>query len=145
MVDEAVLVDAGALIALYNAKDPAHEACADVARELPVGKAYTCWPVITEAAYLLRRYSKQRSTLFAAVHAGEFQLLPLDGDELPAIEEVFTTYHDQQVDLADAALVHLGNREAISTVFATDHRHFQVYRLNNGRAFRILPADVPQT
>jgi uncharacterized protein len=142
MVDEAVLVDAGALIALYNTKDPAHKACTEVAKELPVGKAYTCWPVITEAAYLLRRHARQRSALFAAVHAGEFQLLQLDSGDLPPIDEVFTIYHDQQVDLADAALVHLGNRDGITTVFATDLRHFRIFRLKNGRAFRILPADA---
>lgn len=142
MVDEAVLVDTGALVALYNTKDPDHEACSEVAKQLPVGKAYTCWPVITEAAYLLRRYPLQRSALFAAVYAGEFQLLPLDEGDLPAIEDVFASYHDQEVDLADASIVHLGNRESISTVFATDQRHFRVYRLNDGRTFRILPADL---
>jgi predicted nucleic acid-binding protein len=141
MVDEPVLVDTGALIALYNAKDPGHGTCADVAKELPVGKAYTCWPVITEAAYLLSGYPEKRSALFDAVHAGEFQLLQLDENDLPPIAEVFSIYHDQHVDLADAALVHLGNREDISTVFATDLRHFRVYRLRNGRAFRVLPAD----
>ena len=66
---------------------------------------------------------------------------PLDADDLPSIEVVFTTYHEQDADLADASLVHLGNRVAISTVFATDQRHFRVYRLSDGRAFRILPAD----
>ena len=82
MIEEPILVDTGGLIALYNQKDPAHDA----------------------------------------------------GVEL--------TYKDQGVDLADAALVHLGNRERITTVFATDLRHFRVYRLKNGQQSRILPADV---
>jgi predicted nucleic acid-binding protein len=142
MIEEPVLVDTGALIALYSEKDPAHRACVDLARQLPLGKAYTCWPVITEAAYLLRKYPAQRDTLFDAIHAGEFQLLPLDASDLPRMREVFSIYNDQEVDLADAALVHLGNREQISLVMTTDLRHFRVYRLANEKYFRILPAEL---
>jgi predicted nucleic acid-binding protein len=142
MIEEPVLVDTGALIALYNQKDPAHKAGVELAKELPLGKAYTCWPVITETAYLLRKYPQQRDAFLDAVHVGEFQLLLLDSEDLPGMQQVFATYKDQAVDLADAALVHLGNRERISTVFATDLRHFRVYRLKNGQQFRILPADM---
>jgi predicted nucleic acid-binding protein len=141
MIEELVLVDTGALIALYNLNDPAHDICSDLVRELPLGKVYTCWPVITEAAYLLRKYARQRNAFFEAVSAGEFQLLPLDGDDLREMRNVFAAYADQTVDLTDAALVHLGNREQISSVFTTDRRHFRIYRLKNGRYFRILPTD----
>ena len=68
MLPEPVLVDTGALIALYNANDPAHRMCSETARLLPVGKAYTCWPVITEAAYLLRKHPRQRKSLLQAIH-----------------------------------------------------------------------------
>ncbi len=139
MLPEVVLVDAGALIALYNVLDPAHRACAEAAKQLPVGKAYTCWPVLTEAAYLLRKYRDQRAHLFDAVYHGEFSLLTLTSDDVPSIQDVFSTYRDQDVDLADAALVHLGNREGIEAIFTTDRRHFGMYRLQNGRSFRILP------
>jgi predicted nucleic acid-binding protein len=139
MVHESVLVDAGALIALYNANDPDHAACVETSKTLAVGKAYTCWPVITEAAYRLRRYPDRRRSLFDAVYNGDFSLSPLTSDDLPSIQMVFVQYHDQEVDLADACLVHLGNREQIETVFSTDRRHFGVYRLENGRAFQILP------
>jgi uncharacterized protein len=139
MLHEPVLVDTGALIALYNRKDPAHQSCTETARLLPVGKAYTCWPVITEAVYLLRKYPQQRKALLRAVHRGEFELLPLTSDDVPEIDNFISKYHDQDVDLADAAIVHLANRDDIASVFATDIRHFNVYRLNDGRSFRILP------
>ena len=106
---------------------------------MPLGKTYTCWPVLTEAAYLLRNYPKQRNLLIDAVRADEFSLLPLGSDDLPGIQQIFSQYHDQQVDLADAALVHLANREDINTVFTLDRRHFSVYRLANGNSFRLLP------
>jgi len=139
MLLEPVLVDTGALIALYNSRDPAHHACAEVAKLLPVGKAYTCWPVVTEAAYLLRKHAQQRSSLLSAVQRGEFALLPLTADDIPAIDQLMSKYHDQQMDLADAALVHLGNREDIRTVFTTDRRHFSIYRRRDGGPFHVAP------
>jgi predicted nucleic acid-binding protein len=142
MIEEPVLVDTGAFIALFNANDPAHAAFSQLAMELPLGKVYTCWPVITEAAYLLRKYRAQRDALLDAVAAGEFQLLQIDCDELPAIRQVLLTYNDQDIDLADATLVYLANREAISTALATDLRHFRRFRLNSGKYFRILPTDL---
>ena len=139
MLSEPVLVDAGALIAIYSVKDPFHERCSQQVKDLPVGKTYTCWPVITEAAYLLRRYPAHRETLFAAIADGVFGLLPLESCELPEIQDIFDKYHDQDVDLADAALVHLADRENITTVFTIDRRHFGVYRQRNGEAFTLLP------
>lgn len=59
--------------------------------------------------------------------------------EVDGIERVFATFHDQGVDLADAALVHLASRERIQRVFTLDQRHFYVYRTNEGRPLTILP------
>jgi uncharacterized protein len=142
MPPESVLVDTGALIALYNRKDPAHASCTEAAKQLPVGKAYTCWPVVTEAFYLLRKHPQQRKSLARALFRGDFVLLPLSSDDVPAIDDVMGKYHDQETDLADAAIVHLANREQIDSVFTTDRRHFHVYRLKDGGVMRILP-DVP--
>lgn len=139
MIVEPVLVDSGALIAIYNVNDPHHAACVEQLKTLPVGKAYTCWPVVTESAYLLRRHPAQRTKLLQAVAADEFALLPLGGKDLEGIQQVFEKYHDHEVDLADAALVHLAHREGIETVFTLDRRHFSVFRLNDRRPLRLLP------
>ena len=136
---EPVLVDTGPLIALYESKDPHHKACRDQAKLLPVGKAYTCWPVLTEAAYRLRRYPTERAKLFQAVRDGLYVLLPLGVNDIADIEAVFQTYYDQDVDLADACLVHLANREKIQRVFTLDRRHFSVYRMADGQPFQLLP------
>ena len=129
MLNEPVLVDTGALLALYNVKDPLHHACRTQAELLPLGKAFKCWPVITEAAYMLRKRPEARDHLLSEVRKEEFILLPLRAPDLDGIQDVFTKYHDQDVDLADAALVHLAERENIRAVFTTDRRHFNVFRL----------------
>ena len=42
------------------------------------------------------------------------------------------------MDLADATLVHLGNRERIDTVFTLEN-DFRVYRLKHGGPFNVVP------
>lgn len=139
MLSEPVLVDTGPLIALYNRRDPYHQACVDQVNWLPVGKAFTCWPVIVEAAYLLRNHVADRDRLLAAVAAQEFVLLPLERTDVPNIQAVLNKYSDQGIDFADATLVHLSNRESISAVFTLDRRHFSVMRPTSGSAFCLLP------
>lgn len=139
MLNEAVLVDTGPLIALYNTRDPHHATCVERVQDLPVGKAYTCWPVVCEAAYLLRRYPRDLNRLFEALAAEEFVLLPLAAADLAGARAVIERYADQECDFADAMLVHLADRENVQTVFTLDHRHFQVYRRSDSRRFRLLP------
>lgn len=142
MLSETVLVDTGPLIALYSTRDPHHAVCVECVQELPVGKAYTCWPVVSEAVYLLRRYPRDLNRLFEALVAQEFVLLPLSVADLPGIRQVIEKYDDQEVDFADAALVYLAQRESMDTVFTLDHRHFHVYRASDGRPFRLLPESL---
>jgi len=139
MLNEPVLVDTGALLAIYSAKDVHHSQCRVQAEALPIGKVFTCWPVITETAYLLRKYPAARDHFLSRVQTHEFILLPLGTQDVQGIRDVFAKYQDQQVDLADAALVHLAGREDIRAVFTTDRRHFETYSLPDGRNFRILP------
>jgi uncharacterized protein len=136
---KSVLVDAGALIVLYEARDPLHKDCIEQAKLLPLGKAYTCWPVITEASYRLRKYPEECTKLLESIRDGVYVLLHLDADDVPGITAIMAKYADQDVDLADACLVHLANRENIEPVFTTDRRHFQIYRRADGKPFRLLP------
>ncbi|MBI4486067.1 MAG: toxin-antitoxin system, toxin component [Acidobacteria bacterium] len=49
-------------------------------------------------------------------------------------------YHDRGMDYADATLVHLAQREALSTVFTIDHAGFEAYRVGGRKRLRILPS-----
>lgn len=69
-------------------------------------------------------------------------LLRLGQQDIEPIRQVFLQYPDQQVDLADAALLQLAERENINTIFTTDRRHFRLFTRQDGTAFRLLPDDV---
>jgi predicted nucleic acid-binding protein len=43
------------------------------------------------------------------------------------------------MDFADATLVHVAERDSISTVFTVDHDDFETYRIKGRKRFRVLP------
>ena len=70
---------------------------------------------------------------------GVVQLLRLDLADIPRIRELMTKYADRPMDLADAALVRVAEREGIRKVFTVDRSDFSVYRLHGRVALAIIP------
>lgn len=133
-----VLLDTGPLVAILSAQDQHHGVCVDALRHLP-GPLFSCWPVITEAAWLLRRNPGAVQQLLKSLGSGFVELLPLASLEATAIAAVMKKYADIRPQLADAALVYLADRDGIDTIFTLDQRDFSVYRSARKREFRILP------
>jgi|SRR5208283_958411 len=133
-----VLVDTGPLVAILSSSDEHHRTCVDVLRTLPA-PLFSCWPVITEAVWLLRSHPGAPQKLLDSIGDGFLALLPVAGSEAKGIAQVMKRYEDIRPQLADAALVYLADREGIDTIFTLDRRDFSVYRSARKRGFRILP------
>ncbi|HEX8816194.1 MAG TPA: PIN domain-containing protein [Terriglobales bacterium] len=133
-----VLVDTGPIIAILNPRDQYHQLCVETLRDLP-GPLFTCWPAITEAAWLLRRDAKAISGLLNSLHTGFLNLLALTADDAKPMAAIMEKYHDIRIQLADSALVHIAIRDGVDTIFTLDQRDFSVYRLPKGKAFRLVP------
>ena len=133
-----VLVDTGPLVAILSKDDHRHEDCVEALRSIPA-PLLTCWPVLTEAAWLLRSQPLAVEALLRGGTAGLFRILPLTEKDSADIATLLRKYSQLKPQLADAALVHLAQREKIGTVFTLDRRDFNVYRPGRGRAFQILP------
>lgn len=56
------------------------------------------------------------------------------------MHELMEKYHDLPMDLADAALVRVAERERIRRIFTLDRRDFTLYRPIGIGRFLILPA-----
>jgi predicted nucleic acid-binding protein len=57
--------------------------------------------------------------------------------QLAYLEGLMRQY--RPMDLADATLVHLARREAVSTVFAVDHDDIETYRIGARNRLSIVP------
>ena len=68
-----------------------------------------------------------------------FELVPLEEADLSGIATILAKYESLGIQLADACLVHLANREGIETMFTLDRRDFGVLRLARGKKFRVIP------
>jgi len=68
-----------------------------------------------------------------------FELLALDEADLSGIAAILGKYQGLGIQLADASLVHLANREGIETIFTLDRRDFSVLRLARGKKIRVIP------
>ena len=133
-----ILVDAGPLVALVDADDQFHKKCV-AALKLLREPLVTVWPPVTEAMYLLSDLPKAQDALWEMLARGVLQLLPLDLADVSRIRELMGKYADRPMDLADAALVRVAEREGIRKIFTVDREDFSVYRLHG----RVLPNIIP--
>jgi predicted nucleic acid-binding protein len=134
-----VLADTGPIVAILSRRDQYHRVCVEALREMP-GPLFTCWPVITEAAWLLRRDPAAVQQFLHSLDTGFLELLPLTAPDAKPIAAILKKHRDIRIQLADATLVHLATRDGLDTIFTLDQRDFSVYRLPRGKAFRILPS-----
>ena len=133
-----VLVDAGPLVALVDTNDRHHERCREASRSIPVPLG-TAWPVITEAMYLLSFSWHAQDTLWDTIQNGVLEVLPLGAGDLARMRQLMHKYRDLPMDLADAALVTIAERERIGRIFTLDRRDFEVYRPAKLGRFSLIP------
>jgi predicted nucleic acid-binding protein len=134
-----VLTDTGPLVAILSSTDQYHEICLRTVQGLR-GPLLTCWPVVTEAAWLLQGTPQAVERLLRSISDGAVEILPVAGKEAAAVAEIMKKYGNLRPQLADVMLVYLADREKIRTIFTLDRRDFSVYRAGHKGSFRIVPA-----
>jgi uncharacterized protein len=88
---------------------------------------------------LLRPSVRAQRALWDMLIVGGVQRLELAIDDCPRMRELMWKYRDLPMDLADAALVRVAERERIKRVFTVDRRDFEIYRPYRLGRFEILP------
>jgi uncharacterized protein len=133
-----VLVDAGPLVALLDQSNLHHVACVTALKTLR-DPLVTVWPAFTEAMYQLGSSWPGQKALWSRIETAALMLAPLDESDATRMRELMEKYRDQPMDLADAALVRIAEREDLTRIFTIDRRHFSVYRPGRRRRFSVLP------
>jgi predicted nucleic acid-binding protein len=137
---QRVLVDTGPMVAIASSRDSHHEICMEELRSIKT-PLLTCWPVVTEAAWLLRDQPLGLRRLFKSLEDELFRVADLDAACFPWIADFVRRYQKLGAQLADAALVYLAEREGIDVIFTLDRRDFSVYRFRRDWSFVLVPRE----
>jgi predicted nucleic acid-binding protein len=98
----------------------------------------TVWPVITETIYLLSFSGPAQDALWEWFKRGALNIAELSGIDIPRIQELMKKYRDLPMDLADAALVRVAERDKLRSLFTLDFHDFRLYRPSHVRSLSLI-------
>jgi predicted nucleic acid-binding protein len=133
------LIDTGAILALLDADDRWHDRCREALTSLRLPLATTA-AVLAELFHLLGDRPNDVGVAWRFLRSGAVTVLPITDGDRGGLEELMRRYRDRPMDFADATLVHVAKREALSTILTIDHDDFETYRIGKRSQFRIVPA-----
>jgi uncharacterized protein len=132
-----LLLDTGALVALLDRSQNAHEKCKRFYQTWH-GQAVTTEAVLTEATHLLSDVPRGATTCLDFVLRGGVFVVPSSSASLQRCRNLMEKYSDLPMDFADSTLVVLAEELNTELIFTLD-RDFKVYRIRGRKSFRLLP------
>lgn len=131
-----VLLDTGPLVTFLAAGLKHHDwVCGQWKRLQP--PLFTCEPVLTEAAFLLKREGCETEPLFALLERGVLRIGLEIEDQLPDLRALMRRYRDRPMSLADACLVRLAELHPGAIIFTLD-ADFRTYRRHGNKVIPVL-------
>jgi predicted nucleic acid-binding protein len=135
-----MIVDTSALLAYFDANEPAHQRVADVidaATEPLVVSPY----VVAELDYLLltRHGTRAEQLVLDELAGGAWDLADFGPNRLRAAASIVRNYRDVPIGVTDASLVVLAAEMRTDRIVTLDRPHFSALRLPGGGPIRILP------
>lgn len=97
----------------------------------------TCEPVVTEAAFLLKREGRNTDPLFELLERGVVRVGMEIEDQLADLRTLMIRYRDRPMSLADACLVRMSELHRNCTVFTLD-ADFRIYRRHGNKVIPVL-------
>jgi predicted nucleic acid-binding protein len=135
-VKGVVLLDTGPLVS-FLAEGLEHHSwvCEQWKRLHP--PLFTCEPVLTEAAFLLKRERRETDPLFELLARGVLRVGLEVEDQLADLRALMRRYRNRPMSLADACLVRLAELHSGGTVFTFDD-DFRFYRRHGNKVITVL-------
>lgn len=131
-----VLIDAGPLIALFDASDRHHRLMLRFLRAQPMRFASTL-PVLTEVAHMLDFNVNAQLDFFRWVNAQGVLLVDIGQSDMARVIALTEKYADRPMDFADASLVIAAEKTGIRSIVSLD-TDFDVYRVTGREALSNL-------
>ena len=101
-----VLIDTGPLVAIVSRRDSYHHVCVEQLRSISP-PLLTCWPVMTEAAWLLRHEPSAIQRFLRSAEVGFIHIASLDVDAPAWLAKFLRRYRKLGAQVADGCLVYL--------------------------------------
>jgi predicted nucleic acid-binding protein len=138
-VTEAVgLLDTGPLVSFLAAGLEYHAWAVEQWRKLRP-PLLTCEPVLTEAAFLLKREGRDTDALFALLERGVIRIAIAVEKEQADLRALMRRYRNRPMSLADACLVRLSEIHGAAEVVMLDG-DFRIYRRHGNK---VIPVRMP--
>lgn len=99
----------------------------------------TCEPVLTEAAFLLKRESRDTDALFALLERRIIRIGIAVEDQQTDLRALMQRYRNRPMSLADACLVRLSEIHSAAEVLTLDG-DFRIYRRHGNK---VIPVRMP--
>ena len=100
----------------------------------------TCEPVLTEAAFLLKREGREADAIFALLERGAIRIALDVQDEQADLRALMHRYRNKPVSLADACLVRLAELHTGGEVMTLDS-DFRIYRRHGNKVIPVVMPD----
>ena len=100
----------------------------------------TCEPVLTEAAFLLKREGRDADALFELLERGVVKVALAIEEEQSDLRALMRRYRNLPMSLADACLVRLSEIHPSGEVFTLDS-DFRFYRRHGNKVIPVLMPD----
>ena len=100
----------------------------------------TCEPVLTEAAFLLKREGREADPLFALLERRVIRIALNIEEHQADLRALMRRYRNRPMSLADACLVRLSEIETAGEVFTLDS-DFRIYRRHGNKVIPVLMPD----
>lgn len=135
MARPALLVDAGALIALVNSRDRYHIAVSQILGDF-FGDLVTTWPAVAEASHILPIHLGP--VLLGWLSTSRWRIPGMERG-VPRLRELMLKSADRPMDLADASMIWTAEQTGIRRILTTDRTDFEIYRTRGGQRLEVLP------
>lgn len=136
MKNAQALIDSGPIIALFNRKDRFHTKSLAFLKDYR-GSLITTWPVITESMCMLSFSQTVQVNLLEWIERGALSIADLSATDIEYIKKRISRYSDIPMDLADASLMCVAERDGIMNIVSIDS-DFSIYRTQKGKFLRNL-------
>lgn len=130
-MQNVVLIDSGPIIALFNSKDKFHKSCIKFLKTFK-GELISSWPVVSEVIYLLSYSIEAQTDFLEWIERGSIQIIDISITDIRYIKNRMRKYSDLPMDLADASLMCISEKQGIEKIISIDS-DFSIYKNLKGK------------